>query len=54
MCTLRTFLGGLNVLLILAVGASDLCQAEKEIMPCKAEQIHIKTTTEGSSAYAVF
>ena len=33
----------LHVLLFLAVGARYLSQAEKEIMPCKAEQIHIRT-----------
>ena len=43
-CTLGTFLDGLHVLLFLAVGARDLSQAEKEIMPCKAEQIHTRTT----------
>ena len=43
-CTLGTFLGGLHVLLFLAVGARDLSQAEREIMPCKAEQIHTRTT----------
>ena len=37
-CTLRTFLGGLHVLLFLAVEARDLFQAEKEIMPRKAEK----------------
>ena len=44
-CTLGTFLDGLHVLLsFLAVGARDLSQDEREIMPCKAEQIHTRTT----------
>ena len=42
-CTLGTFLGGLHVLLFLAVEVRDLFQAEKEIMPRKAEQIYKRT-----------
>ena len=30
---------------LLAVGSQDFSQAEKETNPCKAEQIHIMTTT---------
>ena len=43
-CTLGTFLGGLHVLVFLAVEAHDFSQAEKEIVPCKYEQIHTRTS----------
>ena len=37
-----------STLLQLAPGSHDLCQAEKEITVCKAEQIHKMTTQNGS------